>query len=78
MEVAPLDLRNVESTLQSLTVQRSKTWLWAQAPVCLPEFFADDFTVYIARNRGVLARYAIVIHNISSYFIITNYIEYKN
>lgn len=29
-EVAPLDLRYVESTLESLTVHRSKAWLWAQ------------------------------------------------
>lgn len=30
-EVTPLDLRYVESTLESLMAQRSKTWLWAQA-----------------------------------------------
>ncbi|CAK9061649.1 unnamed protein product [Durusdinium trenchii] len=29
-EVTPLDLRYVESTLESLMAQRSKTWLWAQ------------------------------------------------
>lgn len=29
-KVAPLDLRYVESTLESLTVHRSKAWLWAQ------------------------------------------------
>lgn len=30
LEVGPLDLRYVESTLEALTVQRSKAWLWAQ------------------------------------------------